>query len=251
MRLPILCSQNFSAPVRGLGRVKTTSNRNEAIHQGKLIEEEQGLRCPSCEVLYICSGSSKAREIGSFLKGYRISSVDNVLGHSRKLLRASGDLYESPISKLFCALSKAEKYIHFVSYGIHDQVIGVLKAAKFRGVRVRGVVSNVNHWTANELKDTNKEMPYGWEINTYDSGTNYEEYPHQKVVIIDGLIAFKGSANLTMNGLRKAARGRDDFERVTNINKVIELNNRLFSSVWRSSEYEKDEIIDIDSIDVF
>ena len=66
--------------------------------------------------------------------------------------------------------------------------------------------------------------------------------PHQKLVVIDGLLAFTGSINLTNNGLRKAERGRDLVEYVTDIKKIISLNNTLFSPIW-STFYDIDEIL--------
>lgn len=61
---------------------------------------------------------------------------------------------------------------------------------------------------------------------------NTSPIPHQKILVIDVLIAFKGSANLTLSGWRKAANGREFLEIVTNIDDVIDLNNRFFSPVW-------------------
>jgi phosphatidylserine/phosphatidylglycerophosphate/cardiolipin synthase-like enzyme len=56
--------------------------------------------------------------------------------------------------------------------------------------------------------------------------------PHQKLVVIDGLFAFKGSANLTLPGWRKSARGRDLVEIVTDVDEVIALHNRFFARLW-------------------
>jgi len=67
---------------------------------------------------------------------------------------------------------------------------------------------------------------------------NADELPHQKLVVIDGLMAFKGSANLTQTAWRKAEIGYDEIEVVTNVEKVIDLHNRYFSPVWANlSEY--------------
>ncbi len=52
------------------------------------------------------------------------------------------------------------------------------------------------------------------------------------MIIIDGLLAFKGSANLTLSGWRKAAQGRDVIELVTDLKEVVDLNNRYFSPIW-------------------
>ncbi len=50
--------------------------------------------------------------------------------------------------------------------------------------------------------------------------------------MIDGLVAFKGSANLTLTGWRKAMKGLDHVEVVTNVTEVIDLHNKLCSPVW-------------------
>ena len=56
--------------------------------------------------------------------------------------------------------------------------------------------------------------------------------------MIDGLIAFKGSANLTQTAWRKAERGYDQVEIITDVEQVINLHNRYFSPVWADlSEY--------------
>jgi hypothetical protein len=46
------------------------------------------------------------------------------------------------------------------------------------------------------------------------------------------LLAFKGSANLSLSGWRKAAEGRDTVDVVTDIDQVIEINNRLLAPIW-------------------
>jgi hypothetical protein len=65
---------------------------------------------------------------------------------------------------------------------------------------------------------------------------------HQKLVIIDGLLAFKGSANLTLNGWRKAAKGLDLVEVVTDVNEVTQLHNEYFSPAWGQSSKHDDTI---------
>lgn len=62
-------------------------------------------------------------------------------------------------------------------------------------------------------------------------------------MVIDGLLAFKGATNLTLAGWRKAARGRDVVEVVTNIEEVIDLNNRLFSPIWAELSDVGDTIV--------
>jgi hypothetical protein len=96
-------------------------------------------------------------------------------------------------------------------------------------VKVRGIVSGVVSSRISELTEHGNETP-DLEIKVFKR----EDWdgPHQKVVVIDGLLAFKGSANLTLNGWRNAAQGRDMIEVVTDVREVVNLHNRFFSPVW-------------------
>jgi hypothetical protein len=68
--------------------------------------------------------------------------------------------------------------------------------------------------------------------------------------VIDGLMTFKGSANLTQTAWRKAEKGRDEVEVVTDVEKVIKLHNRYFSPIWADlSEYGDAIAIDDSSND--
>ncbi|HEX9868359.1 MAG TPA: phospholipase D-like domain-containing protein [Candidatus Tectomicrobia bacterium] len=143
----------------------------------------------------------------------------------------------TPLRGLLKALSVARKFVHFTTYGgIPHLLIGALKVTAQR-VRVRGIVSGakgemLSEGTASELTNYGEEAP-DMHVKIYDpSLTGWAAMPHQKLLIIDGLMAFKGSANLTLVGWRKAAQGRDVVEVVTDLDQVIALNNRLFAPIW-------------------
>jgi phosphatidylserine/phosphatidylglycerophosphate/cardiolipin synthase-like enzyme len=144
-----------------------------------------------------------------------------------------------PVKGLFEAINTAQKFIHFTTFGINQQILGALKLAAQR-IQVRGIVSLPpdQAWLLPELECYQNEAP-GLTIKTVCAFTrNWEELPHQKLVVIDGLIAFKGSANLTPTAWRKAARGYDEVEVLTDVEKVINLHNRYFSPIWADlSEY--------------
>ena len=129
-------------------------------------------------------------------------------------------------------ISLAKQFIHFTSFGIGDFFIGALKLAAQR-VPVRGVVSNVDERIHDELTAFKDETPTDkFQVKDFLRDRQWHEAPHQKLIVIDGLVAFKGSANMTLNGWRKATRGLDHIEVVTNVNEVVDLHNRLFSPVW-------------------
>jgi hypothetical protein len=146
-------------------------------------------------------------------------------------------LGDVPLRGLLKALSIAQKFVHFTTYGgIPHILIGALKVTAQR-VHVRGIVSGargeiLSENTVSELTNYRDEAPE-MHVKIYDSShTGFTTMPHQKLIIIDGLLAFKGSANLTLAGWRKAAQGRDVVEVVTDIDQVIQLNNHLFAPIW-------------------
>ena len=92
-------------------------------------------------------------------------------------------------------------------------------------------MSNVDASALSELKDYGTEAP-DFDVRAYGSESSWRDMPHQKLIVIDGLLAFKGSANLTLNAWRKAAAGRDVVEVVTQVDEVIAMHNRYFSPIW-------------------
>jgi phosphatidylserine/phosphatidylglycerophosphate/cardiolipin synthase-like enzyme len=67
--------------------------------------------------------------------------------------------------------------------------------------------------------------------------------PHQKLIVIDGLLAFKGSTNLTKEAMRKADQNLDISEVVTNFEEVAALNNRYFATVWKRLTNPDNDVI--------
>jgi phosphatidylserine/phosphatidylglycerophosphate/cardiolipin synthase-like enzyme len=99
-------------------------------------------------------------------------------------------------------------------------------------VPVYGFVSNVESHARVELTEYLDEAPE-LKVSLIPSAQGIYDAPHQKLVVIDGLVAFKGSTNLTNAGMRRADRALDVTEVETNVAKVGDLNNRYFSPVWK------------------
>ena len=203
-----------------------------------------GSLCPVCGVQYVPTEDSTIYPLVYLRKlGEAFDSSD--LAHAQSLARVAARLRENhpftpPLRCLFVALAQAKHFVHFTTYGISHQMIGALKMTAQR-VPVRGVVSNVEGNTLSELTSHESEAPK-MDIKVYGS-ENWADMPHQKLVVIDGLLAFKGSANLTLNGWRSALHGRDFVEAVTNIGETIDLHNRYFSPVWAELSSIGDSII--------
>jgi phosphatidylserine/phosphatidylglycerophosphate/cardiolipin synthase-like enzyme len=148
-----------------------------------------------------------------------------------------------PFRSFMQALLQARSFIHFTSYGITQLMIGILKMAA-QHVRIRGIVSgNVGEQIISEVTIFSNEAPKLEIIFCESYGFRNTDIPHQKLVVIDGLLAFKGSANLTQMAWRSAAKNTDMIDVVSNIDEVINLHNRFFSSIWGKMSKIGEEVV--------
>lgn len=200
--------------------------------------------CPACKVHYVPPSYDKSiSSIQTWLKGkgYYIAEGD-MLAHARSLAtiiqesKGAESWRKAPkpwptMRLLLEMLARAELFVHFTSWGISHVLIGALKATSMR-VPVYGFVSNVENHARVELTEYPAEAPK-LKVSVIPSAQGIYDAPHQKLVIIDGLVAFKGSTNLTNAGMRRADRALDVTEVETNVAKVGDLNNRYFAPVWK------------------
>lgn len=140
----------------------------------------------------------------------------------------------------FEVISRARYFVHFASWGMSHKMIGALKLASMR-VPVYGWASAVESHVRVEFTEHPNEAP-DFNAKVVSSDLLYDA-PHQKLVIVDGLVAFKGSANLTNIGMRRADRGLDIHETVTDFAEVTDLNNKFFAPVWRRLSAPADEFL--------
>jgi PLD-like domain len=206
---------------------------------------EKPVVCPVCQVKYLPTNEYPTWALKEYLKeeGAALSSLKNPIVHGQALaliarnFRAKDEDYP-PICALYACLLQAQQFVHFTTYGISYEFIGALKLAAQR-VTIRGVVTNVNADAVRELTEFPSEAPR-LRIAVFGSGDRVYDVPHQKLIVVDGLVAFKGSTNLTIPGWRKAQKGLDLLEMVTDVAQVIKLHNEYFSPLWgqhRHSDY--------------
>jgi phosphatidylserine/phosphatidylglycerophosphate/cardiolipin synthase-like enzyme len=208
------------------------------------VPENFAYRCPICAVTYMptpeypsCSHYFRAR-------GLEIK-FSNAITHSQKLAmiarRARASLSGQvtdypPLRALLEALNGAENFVHFTTFGISAVLIGAIKLAAQR-IDVRGIVSGVKRDEMyRELTAFADDAP---RLQTRLFAQDSQWFPHQKIIVVDGLLAFKGSANLTDFGWRKAAQGREVIEVITDVREIQDLHNRFFSPVWAGFEGEQ------------
>ena len=178
----------------------------------------------------------------------------DLISHSRKLA-SIGQLMEAnlksgqvpPMRILLSALRNAQGFVHLTTYGMSHVLLGALKVVS-QEIHVRGVVTNANEQLIDEINNHTDENP-GLELIPVAATNDYrnaDQIPHQKLIIIDGLLAFTGSANFTSTAWRKARQGFEHVDVMTDIGRIQDIHNRLFCKTWLklnpSSEYLKDEI---------
>ncbi|WP_204806757.1 hypothetical protein [Mycobacterium riyadhense] len=202
--------------------------------------------CPVCQVRYVEeSYGEEWKERGSAKRlmdhfrseGWHIDHSD-LFAHATVLAevvqKSRGGRSEKPwptMRTFFEVISRARYFVHFSSWGISHVMIGALKMASMR-VPVYGFVSDVEAHARAELTEYPTEAP-NLTAKVIPSSQGIYDAPHQKLLIIDGLVAFKGSTNLTQAGPRRADRALDISEVVTDFEEVTKLNNRYFAPVWR------------------
>lgn len=197
--------------------------------------------CPVCGVFFVRNDSPWSADV-SFLQ--HLKSEGLVLDHRdlfnhasslAKVVRDSrGSSWQDPwptMRTFFEVISRAQYFVHFTSWGISHVMIGALKMASMR-LPVYGFVSNVESHARAELSEFPTEAPK-LKAQVIPSSQGIYDAPHQKILIIDGLVAFKGSTNLTNAGARRADRALDVSEVVTDFDQVTQLNNKYFAPVWR------------------
>lgn len=216
--------------------------------------------CPVCKAEYMDSLDAEwrgYRPAHDFLEAQRCEVKFNDLEeHIRRLARIAVQADRSVSARLrainppfpamrtiLSALAEAQSFVHFATYGISHQLIGALKLTSFR-VPVYGWASNVDNNTRSELTEFGRETP-NFNAKAIGSSKWMESLPHQKLLIIDGLLAFTGSTNLTNHGLRNADAGLDISTVVTDISAVRDLNNKYFANIWSKVGGFPEETIDM------
>jgi hypothetical protein len=135
---------------------------------------------------------------------------------------------------LFCLyeiLNQAQNFVHFTTWGLSWDFIGMLALLSHR-VAVKGIVSSCDDKKTKQIKESIKYGGNGFEIIPIPVNESPFK-PHQKLIVIDGLIAITGSANLTINAWDNIDKGLEHIVIETRPDKVLDLNNTLFSPVWK------------------
>ncbi|WP_454157564.1 cardiolipin synthase [Microbacterium lacticum] len=193
------------------------------------------------------------------------------LNHNLGAMPISGDNgailisgYEESIDTMAEAIRQAQEYVHVEFYILQsdattDDFFAALEEVAARGVAVRVLL---DHW-ANRGKPFYKKtikrldaMGADWHLMLpvqpfRGAYTRPDLRNHRKLLVVDGLVAFTGSQNITdptYNLRKNIKRGLRWVDMMTRIDgPVVASINAVFLSDWYS---ETDEIIDIELFDV-
>jgi phosphatidylserine/phosphatidylglycerophosphate/cardiolipin synthase-like enzyme len=217
----------------------------------KSTSSERISRCPVCGVIYRPGDTYSYWQPYKFLtnEGHGIA-FENPVAHGQRLAAIAYNFNKRsidypPMRAILESISAARQFVHFTTFGLSHALFGALKL-KAQTTTIRGIAANLHSDFAREISDYRNEAPR-LELKVYErnnTGNDSGNIPHQKLIVIDGLLAFKGAANMTNEGLRKAAVGRDHIEVVTNIEEVVTLHNKLFSPIWSESSDQKTIVMD-------
>lgn len=191
-----------------------------------------GFVCPGCGAHHQQPPDWGAVE--RFLKkNDGVVDFDDFQAHAKKLARGADlvgrPFLDSAFFELVDLFKSARRFVHFASWGMDHQMIGALKVIS-HDVPVRGIVSNIGPNTRQELMEFPSDAP-AMQVRCHPAQDGWAA-PHQKLVVIDGLVAITGSANMTVNAWRKVDQSNDLVQVDTNVGRVWDLNNRYFAPKW-------------------
>jgi hypothetical protein len=223
--------------------------RCRAILGNQVESDDQGVAaCQTCGSRLIpdpcdyCNGKPPGQrpclEVEAFLRDWwSVVDIPDLPKHRAQLLTASKLVtgedrhMGSVLTGLFQSLAAAKGFVHFTSWGISHLMLGALKLLSEQDVSVNGIVSGAYPSVIEEVTKPTSDESLMMNIVAFPREESLSA-PHQKLLVIDGLLAFKGSANLTTTAWRKAAEHREMIEVVTDPAEIAKLHNRYFSKAW-------------------
>lgn len=148
---------------------------------------------------------------------------------NQKLLNKS----YAPLALLFDLINSAKWFIHFTTWNVDTALVGALRLAANRGVYVWGVVGNTksHDYVVQQIESLENNRLKVW---IHGHNTNVTIPNHGKLIIVDGLVAIKGSANLSVNAWLNAAENppKEIIEATAKPNEVTNINNEVFVPLW-------------------
>lgn len=191
--------------------------------QTRVNERHNIWTCPLCQTMSMVLMEGQNVELQTFVDETKTEFPSMRFDDDRPEYR--------PLNYLIQAMNKAKSFIHVVTESIDGFFLGMLAMKQFEPeIEIRVIV-----WHPQKrYEDLNRLMDHSIIFKGYE----HRERPlargilvatiseaHQKLVVVDGCIVFKGSANLTLDGW---TREGEIIEFVTEQSDVRQLNEKYF-----------------------
>lgn len=247
-RLPLDVSLELHCGVGLMELPESLCPRCAAILSAELV---RGLatdgQCPFCrQVWKRCVAPDWNRFFHTFDAHLKMDNQEHHAEFLAGLTRHDSEFWgfeRAPLGILLDLFASAKKSIHFMTWSISDAWLGALALVAQR-LPVRGVIAVMDERQQNMLRHLQEEV-YGLDVLIYGTkGQSQWSAPHQKLIVIDGVLAVEGSANLTYNAWAKIAEGKERVRYVTDLAEVRDLNNSHFARNWRRSRYGGEEVLE-------
>jgi PLD-like domain len=233
-----------------------------ALWPVELDVRQNRFQCPGCESIYVSPISFT--HTGSFTTSVTTVSAPDasdffwsptygpmsyerapgrkvVLGpepmsHAVELAKLAVRLRETneenpPLRVLMKLLLASRSFVHVTSFNFDDFMLALLEMAAQK-TSIAAIVSGVDPKRLELLDKSLSEAP-DLECRIEGTRSDTRDQNHGKLIVVDGLLAVIGSPNLTRPAWRKASDNMEIVEVVTDISRVMELNNRYFSPLWK------------------
>jgi len=185
--------------------------------------------CPICQNLSLCDCNNRNVKLQNLVKGFADQFPQGRFVDPRPQYQ--------PINFLIRALIEAKYFIHIAAESIDDFFLGMLaiKLLESPEMEIRVIVWHPQKiyqhlerlWDSSVIMKgfKNRERPF------WIRGIILETIPeaHSKLIVVDGYIVFKGSANATLAGWSRGDKEIIEFSK--NRPEIVDLNNQFFAKV--------------------
>lgn len=185
----------------------------------------------TCEVCGYHSVYESATELKSYVFD-EVFEMANSLEALKQVCDEPKYHFTNPWNALFELLTKASRFIHICTYSFDVPMLYALRVLSINSPNVPiRIIFNKNiskSWLLEEVERSKR----------FDSNIHIYQVPddHQKLILVDGLVAITGSPNLTTSAWKQLERHKEKIEFESDVTKVREINNKFFSPTikeWR------------------
>lgn len=211
--------------------------------------------CPICHVRYVPGADSMSPGVEQFLltrhpspwkpRHTNLAWELRFLNHCQQLGSLAMRMRRGELlghETLFQALKTAHAFVHCTSFGPFHPALQDILIEVAQRVPVRGIIFHADSYTAETLTYLQQQHKL-LSLKPQRSPVYLGDVQYQQLFIIDGLIAFRGSANDVLFNVTDPLPRKVGLDVITENDAVFALHNRYFSPPWVLGSYELDVIV--------